>query len=149
MNKLSLAYVAGIIDGEGSICLAKGKRGAWFPRIMVTNTNYELLEALQHQFGGSIQSKKVYPSHWRQPHVWRLQYSKAALFIIKVYPYLLVKHEQAICVKLWEAIRPGSTGRWDQDSLDLIRKQLTWLNERGALARSTPEPMVAALCRKK
>lgn len=43
MTELEKGYIAGIIDGEGSICLTKS--GKWrHPTIQISSTTYEMLE---------------------------------------------------------------------------------------------------------
>jgi len=45
---MHMAYVAGIVDGEGCLGFTKSRSGI-IPRLMVTNTNFELLNALKEQ----------------------------------------------------------------------------------------------------
>ena len=55
-GKQALAYTAGIIDGEGCICLDKhGKHGIEL-KVSVGNTKEWLLQWLKMQYGGNIGS---------------------------------------------------------------------------------------------
>ena len=59
-----LAYLAGIIDGEGTIVIAKGKirkgriNHPYSLRLVVMNTDIRLIEWLKENFGGSIHTKR-------------------------------------------------------------------------------------------
>jgi LAGLIDADG endonuclease len=53
-------YLAGIVDGEGTISIARqknltnGKPEYYVGQVYITNSNTRLLEALKEQFGGHI-----------------------------------------------------------------------------------------------
>ena len=65
MTPTEAAYFAGIIDGEGTVTVVISDLGRSFPqlrpRLMISSTDYELLEWLV-QFGGN-----VYKSHDTRP----------------------------------------------------------------------------------
>jgi len=93
MKKTDLAYVAGIIDGEGSINLCKHMNNIVL-HVSVSNTNEWLLQWLKFGFGGSF-----YPADAtdlrNQCWQWALSGKKAVEFLRLVYPYLQLKKPQA------------------------------------------------------
>lgn len=132
------AYVAGIIDGEGCIQLTR-TRTTYFPRVLVTNTNLALLEALKKEFGGDIKPLHARRDGWKAGYTWRISWAKAVDLLELVSPWLRVKLQQAHTVFAWDAIKPGRGVRWDAEALDLLRRRITWLNQRGPA--SGPDPI--------
>src|SRR5262245_6335820 len=141
----SIPYVAGIIDGEGCICFSR-TRSSYFPRVLVVNTCLELLERLQHTYGGDIHENK-YPAKrgWRTSYQWRLSHSRAVELLDQVYPFLIVKKAQAEVIFAWDTCRPGSgrNHRFDPETLNLLREQMAWLNKKGSVKGE--EPMLTAM----
>jgi len=64
MKEQDLYYTAGLIDGEGSICLSiQRKNQNRSPVISVSSTTYEIPLYLKETHGGSISKHKVYKEH--------------------------------------------------------------------------------------
>jgi hypothetical protein len=95
-----IAYLAGIIDGEGCIYIQRRKTKcgwSYFPRFQVTNTNRNLMEWIKNTFGGLIYDKprKHINPKWKMQIEWfttRELLDKLLIFII---PYLVIKRKQA------------------------------------------------------
>lgn len=105
-----IAYAAGILDGEGTVCLnMTGKPGAKLPRAVVniTNQNTELLEWLRDRWGGRIYELTGNRRRgW--PICWALQFTKrgeARAFLASATPYLIVKRQRADIVTRFLAYR--------------------------------------------
>ena len=95
-GKTLYAYVAGIIDGEGSICLQPNSpKGCYSVRVSVANTNEWLLQMLKSQFGGRIYLKNHGNRFWKPAWEWVVQARKAIEFLQLILPYLQLKHLQA------------------------------------------------------
>lgn len=102
MNKEKLSYLAGIIDGEGSISIEiqsksirhNRKCDYYSLRLMVVNTHLPLLEWIQNNFGGTIRKRKKYENR-RQCYRWNLCSHKAAQVLKECYPYLIIKKNHA------------------------------------------------------
>jgi hypothetical protein len=95
MDKKS--YVAGIIDGEGTITLSKPHSTDKYrvPVISVSSTTYELVEFLKSEYGGTISKQKVYKAHHKQSWSWSLQYDKALQLMMDIQNILLVPQKIA------------------------------------------------------
>lgn len=77
--KVTLDYVAGIIDGEGTITLSRLHRtDKWrTPVVSVSSTTIEILNALVAAFGGHICTHKTYKQHHLPNFSWRVSGRKA------------------------------------------------------------------------
>lgn len=91
-KKLRLAYLAGLVDGEGSLTISKC--GA--ARLTVYNTNLELLGWARQHFGGSVHCyQRLSNPNWKPLGRWVLGNVATAELLKKLVPYLIAKREQA------------------------------------------------------
>jgi len=133
---MNLAYIAGFFDGEGCVNFTKC-RTSIYPRVLVVNTNREILEELRDRFGGDISPLSRREDGWKQGWSWRLSWSKAVDFLDKIEPWLVLKSKQAQTVFAWDAIRIGRGRKPENDkedhakAVDLLVKRMHWLNKRG------------------
>ena len=90
-----LAYTAGIVDGEGNICIriTSGKRLDM--AVSVTSTDEWLCQWLKMQYGGSVHLMKAYKPNWKPGHRWWIASNQAANFLKLILPYLNLKRPQA------------------------------------------------------
>jgi hypothetical protein len=132
---MNLAYVAGLVDGEGSIGFTKvGAHRSWVPRVSITNTNLDVLEDIGKKFGGYIVPLSQRKEGWKQGYSWLILNSSAVSFIDLIYPWLRIKREQAWLLFLWDCIRPGKGIKRTTETieaLELINAQSKWLNMKG------------------
>ena len=90
------AYAAGLFDGEGCISICGPlQRGGANLRVVLGNTYKPILEQLKAQFGGSVglgrRATVCRLTLWQ----WTLSGDKAVRFLEIVFPYLVIKKEQA------------------------------------------------------
>lgn len=96
------AYLAGIIDGEGSIMLPRTGQNklndlyvSFSVKVAISNTDLNLLLRLQNDFGGIIERVRTGAKNCKDGYRLRW-FSKDAVKIIGIVrPYLIVKAEQA------------------------------------------------------
>ncbi len=117
MNHMSinerLAYLAGILDGEGSLYISKSKDKRYTAGIKISMNDKESLELFQKTFGGNIirgtkKIDKVTGKHYAP--AWVLQYrgQNDILNIIKsLYPFLQIKQPQAEILWQFIALKPN------------------------------------------
>lgn len=93
MKKTDIAYVAGIIDGEGCIYIEHGKKGKAIQlSISVGSTDKWLCEFLKFSFGGCLyQMKSKTLPFWK----WEIRTRQAGTFLELILPYLRLKRPQA------------------------------------------------------
>lgn len=91
-NREEVIYMAGFMDGEGCITTSHTNF-----RITVANTDRKILDWCKEKFGGNINNLclPINPKHspaWK----WIICKSSDVLDFLKiVYPYMIVKKEQA------------------------------------------------------
>lgn len=101
VNKLSpvnAAYIAGIIDGEGTVTLTvKQKGGTHHLAVTISNTDLPLLQYIKNLIGaGKLTTKKTYKTHHLPSYTYAI-YSRQALDLLtQVTVYLRTyKHKRA------------------------------------------------------
>ena len=98
-TETELAYLAGIIDGEGSIGAhgeTLGKRnGSYQVNVQVGMTQIGSLDLFVKVFGGRIGLGCKPTSGGKPVYKWRLSARKAANCLEQLTPYLILKREQA------------------------------------------------------
>ncbi len=97
LRETDWAYIAGIIDGEGSILFQNsGKHKV--VHLSISNTDLNVLEWIKNKLKeGTIYEKIRYSSNWKQCYVWRTAAHKVVYSIlIKMLPYLKIKRDKAI-----------------------------------------------------
>jgi hypothetical protein len=99
LSKESLAYAAGLIDGEGCILIIRGKpRGVrvtpqYSLRIVVGMSVLTGVKFLHELFGGSISVRAN--REYKPVNVWSVQTIQAEGVLRNILPYLRVKKEEA------------------------------------------------------
>ncbi len=100
---LTPEYVAGFIDGEGCIRIARHKRKGkdyYYGEILVSNTNLEILEKLKAQFGGSVTNhgKEDPEFNRKQSWAWHIGEGHTRAFLEDIKFLLVVKRPAASLV---------------------------------------------------
>lgn len=99
-----LAWAAGIIDGEGSICLIRIKRKdgygigfSWDLRVDVGNTDPRMLVRLRAIFGSGCIGANTTDKRPNRLPSWSIHWhgAKAARVLELIRPFLIIKCEQA------------------------------------------------------
>lgn len=105
MTPETLAYTAGLIDGEGHIGISgikpggERKRPIHYLAVIISMCDLPIIEWLHNTFGGSIANRTNQPSRQngrcRPQWAWSLHGSNAQIFLEQILPYLQVKRRQA------------------------------------------------------
>lgn len=146
ISKLTSAYIAGIIDGEGYIGLLrvkKGNKSKWqslrefkfVPCIKVVMTNKEIIEWLRNSFGGTIEIRtKNTAKNAKVSYGWTLRKAHTIKFLKLIYPYLMIKRKQAEVLFRFPRIKAGTiiTDEVYQKRIELY-EEIKILNKRGAV----------------
>lgn len=142
-SEIQLAYLAGIIDGEGSLYIQAQKRSdrkkiAYFPRFQVPNTNEKLIDWLHTTFGGYRYRKErtKYNPKWRTQYEWFTDIPLLDKLLPLIIPYLLLKQEHAkIMLEFRETFNKYPGRNTLPDSVQNFREEclhkLKSLNKRG------------------
>jgi hypothetical protein len=96
MTETDNAYAAGILDGEGSIAISGRAKTALC--IYVGNSDPRMCVWLKERYGGSIYQSPSRIRNGKSTRImyqWQLASASAGAFLKAVYPYLVIKKEQA------------------------------------------------------
>lgn len=119
MKKVDLAYAAGIIDGEGSIGIARHsskscKRGYSLELcVQVTSSDEWLCTWLKFAFGGSL-SHSINSADNPMWH-WIIGARKASEFLKLILPYLKLKHSQAELAIIFQSAKRIGLRKSDEE----------------------------------
>lgn len=95
-TQISPQYAAGFFDGEGCVSLVTGGRHFIknvYLRLILTNTNIEILQLFSLQFGGKIRKLKSVDG-WKQGYQLTLIGDDATNFVNLVDDFILIKRLQ-------------------------------------------------------
>lgn len=100
LSTIDFAYIAGIVDGEGTITIGRGRKNYHYnwtynAVVGVTNTNLELLNWLRDstRIGNICQNTKILGS--KQGYQWNLRSYEILNFLEYISLFLKIKKEQA------------------------------------------------------
>lgn len=141
MNKeITLAYIAGAFDGDGSFSLIKSMHGAaksplYFPLIQLANSNKKLTDLLESELGGSVKTRDSYigkDKSVRLPsHQWRVEKSIQCLPILEqLIPYLTIKKHRAASLRDYIIENPFIRGSNILSNSVLMRRERSYLKMR-------------------
>ena len=138
---VDLAYLAGIIDGEGCITFIKHKhehnsRGYIYePKLEITNTNEDLINRCLKCM--PKQATKVYQDDKRKDYYkrcWSIrlqQYDSLLSFLKQIQPYLVAKQKQAdMMIQYLESKITRRYGKYTAKDIELA-ESIRKLNKRG------------------
>ena len=153
--------MAGFVDGEGCITIAKQVRKnrpspAYRAAISIDNTYREVLDLFLRYYDGQVYShrelrKDKWNAKWADAYTWRCPIGTSEQFLVDLLPYLRVKKGQAeICLdflrnkadtKQFRRANGTIAGSEGLDAAELERRE-AWhdairrLNSKGTYARS-------------
>lgn len=122
MEAIDKAYIAGIIDGEGSIMLTKFHKNQHpSPCISIASTSLELLIWIKDKAGyGDIKSKKNYNIEKHQnSYVYTVKYNNAIEMLNDITPYLVIpikKQRAELILSEYKSVTPRN-GRYSEELL--------------------------------
>ena len=114
-QQTALAYIAGIIDGEGCLRIVKAMpyredmvNPSYSPSIQVGMKNREVLEFCKQYFGGSIYKERT--RYW--VYRWRINSKRQVINCLKkILPWLIVKKEEAeVLLDFCKKVKPWFKG---------------------------------------
>lgn len=141
MTATEAAYLAGMIDGEGSICVLRTRprdqaRPSYRFVMSVTNTDLHLLGELGEWVGvGTLQrvAKSKANPKWKDGGQLFFNQGAAAHVLRQVLPYLIVKRRQAeLAIEFLALKRAWSRENDNSEQQAAIYRRMGKLNARGA-----------------
>ena len=130
---ISDQYAAGFMDGEGCINVSSCRTTTYI-RVLIVNTNREVLELFQQRWGGDIKQNKQHKAHWKVSYTWRVSHAACLAFLQDIHPFLVVKRKQAEAAFIFFNNQPGKGKRWSESGLEEANKailSIKQLNKKG------------------
>ena len=97
-SKTDLAYLAGIIDGEGCITVHSTNLGIGGPYLLIGGTDKRLVIWLKNNFGGNyseVNFTNIKHKHHKTPYLWHSSLCNTTKILELTLPYLIIKSAQA------------------------------------------------------
>ncbi len=122
MTEIEKAYIAGIIDGEGSIMLQRFHTNQYpAPCVSIASTTIELLTWLKDTIGyGVIIKKKNYnPEKHKLSYSFVIKQNNAIKLLEDIYPYLIIESKRKraeMIITQYKALTPRN-GRYTDEQL--------------------------------
>lgn len=94
LTEIEKAYIAGILDGEGSIMLTTlHKNQTPSPVVAIASTDKELLDWLKEKIGGSICIKPPRKETHNVSWDWKIAHNLALEFLKDILPYMRIQRK--------------------------------------------------------
>ena len=137
--KLHPAYIAGVMDSDGSFSIIRRtrqstKHGYFFKCLIQltwkdTSNCLEVLNYLKQTYGGTVNKinrHSGFPSSTPSEHYkWDLEEKKVTAFIQEILPFLQVKKFQAQCLLDLRKLR-----RWRETTKSRFKPDVVWEKEK-------------------
>lgn len=126
----TLAYLAGLFDGEGCITSYGGKRqdrssfSAPAVSVQISNSNLDVLILAQNTFGGKIYSKCIKNPKYKPQWTWIVRGKEAERFLSDLLPHLIIKRTQAK-IGLTMLVLQGERNTEYYETRKILAKQLS------------------------
>lgn len=138
MSERPDSYWAGIIDGEGTIVIARNrqKNGKLKHKLRVTvgMTHEETIKSLHLAFGGNISLRHRQKEHWKDVWVYETCSQGALNLIRHVSPWLITKAPQALlATEFYEKTFVVKEARFGPVSSDLLKMREEYAARMAAL----------------
>lgn len=113
LSDFQIGYIAGFVDGEGTLQVRKhkSKNSIWYyPTILLTNTNYQVLDTLSKWLKAKVTPLRYTPSSKNHRDCFKITIATICdvLSLAKfLKPYLLIKRRQAELLEELAIIKVG------------------------------------------
>lgn len=134
MIEVEKAYIAGIVDGEGTIGLWRHHKNEMHtPNVTVANNDLKLLQWIQSKVGGCISRKKKRQAHHKDSYAWSIRQDRAINFLNEIKSYLIVKRQQAELITGQYKAVTHRAGKYTPEMLrkkEALAAEISKLNQR-------------------
>jgi hypothetical protein len=135
---IKLAYIAGVLDGDGSFSLIKSsprtlsRSPLYTPMIQLANVSRKLIDLFNDEFGGYVNTRKAYiadDGHARQEcHAWKIKGVDGCLqFIESISQYLVIKKDRAEFLRNYIVAHPFIRGSNKLNDEELFKREKAYL----------------------
>lgn len=141
----AVAYLAGLIDGEGTVSLRRKIGNHFNIEVYITSSNKPMLEWVQRIFGGKIYTYLRKNDNVRLPqHKWHVHSRDAEALLRLVQPYLIIKGLHAeLALRFRENMnRDTSWHREFADRVKVIQKTTTYREPQHQISQDQLQEML-------
>ena len=144
--RISLQYIAGLFDGEGSIGIYRCHGGRYLLRTQLVQNMYpeakKVFGWLMGHYGGNASPQPTLSN--KTNFNWQLNAHIALVFLEDIYPYLNLKKQEAKLAILWQRKRPvptrdPRTGWYVRYPADKVDKKVANLLKKLKQTKRTPK----------
>lgn len=139
LQQLQYAYLAGFLDGEGTIHFGYTKRPSknclqtslW---ISASNNDRKVIDQLHERYGGFTYMEDRHTLlHRRSHYYWRIARRHAISLLKQIMPYLIVKREQASLLVNMELLicKLGRRSEEERQKLTELAQKIQSFNRKG------------------
>jgi len=124
VSETKKAYTAGLIDGEGSIFIARRKKKTRYyyePTVMVGNTDKAMIDYLTALYGGWVTKSKTRWKSNTDLYFWGIAGDSMRQFLKDILPYLVGKRKHARLVLRFPVFPPSGLGQ--ERPKNIVRRQ--------------------------
>lgn len=129
-----LAYLAGLVDGEGTVSCSTtiNKKGlqVLHKQLSIFNTNLVLISWITSRFGGVVHSRQR-STKWKEEHQVKWSATEASVILELVLPYLVIKKEQAEIFIALHKTKSNSVSTETHEYRQRLCDRIQELNKRG------------------
>ena len=129
MKRMSIKYLAGLIDGEGCIDWMytfdkKLQKRYIRPRLRInlTEPGFDVIDLLANNFGGNVETRTPKDPRWSPSKTWCVTASRAVMVLGNVRNSLIIKKEQAKLAIAWEKHLKGT--HVPEDVKDIMSEEM-------------------------
>lgn len=138
MKETRLAYVAGLIDADGSLYISKSTNDLGYvsydPTVMIRTTHFETVKWLVSTFGGTFNKTDWVVPIWKRYYRWKFTSDKhASRFLDKILSYLWLKKEQAFILKEYFEMN----GVQNKEKREALYQRVSKLNQNLSVTTNT------------
>lgn len=95
LTDVEAAYIAGLVDGEGSFTISRNVRGVHIPAIDIIMTFRPVIEWFASRLGVTVRSRTPRSARYRMQYHVRVAGKRAVNLCVILLPFLRVKKDQA------------------------------------------------------
>ena len=134
MTIVELSYLAGLIDGEGTIScsITKNKKDllVLHKQLSIFNTNLVLISWITSRF--TVHSRKR-SEKWKEEHQVKWSATEASVILELVLPYLVIKKEQAEIFIALHKTKANAISKETHEYRQRLCDRIQELNKRGSI----------------
>lgn len=138
LDQTDLAYIAGFVDGEGTLSIVDQPGGSkpkpnWVIHVSICNTDRTVLDWILFKCGGSIHRIRPSGPRRKESYTWKISGLGAVKFIGAILPHLKMKKPHAEILLGFRLTVSGNTPLTQDVKLarSEMVSQIRLLNKRG------------------